>query len=65
MTLRGLCVEITILEVGLFILIAQSGASQALYVFDQVNIIYNNNIGMDYQMKMTDALIEHNKKEKI
>ena len=21
--------------------------------------------GMDYQMKMTDALIEHNKKEKI
>jgi len=30
-----------------------------------VNIIYNNNIGMDYQMKMTDALIEHNKKEKI
>jgi len=49
MTLRGLCVEITILEVGLFILIAQSGASQALYVFDQVNIIYNNNnLHMDW-----------------
>jgi len=40
MTLHGLCVEITSFEVGLFILIAQSGASQALYVLDQVNIIY-------------------------